>query len=83
MYPQPRVCYHGHPFIVNVTSEQSIDVPLVNSTRKQKTFRKGTIVASYEEVQVPQPDSINTTRRRIHNDLLPQNDTTSKKGTRV
>ncbi len=61
MYPQPRFCHHGHPFIVNVTSEQSIYVPLVNSTRKQKTFRKGTIVASYEEVQVPPPDNVNAT----------------------
>ncbi len=83
MYPQPRFCHHSHPFIVNVTGEQSIYAPLVNSTEKQKTFRKGTIVASYEEVKVPPPDRVNATRRCIHNDLLPQNDTTSKKGTRV
>ncbi len=83
MYPQPRFCHHSHPFIANVTSEQSIYVPLVNSTKKRKTFRKGTIVASYEEVKVPPSDRVNATRRRIHNDLLPQNDTTSKKGTCV
>ncbi len=34
-------------------------------------------------MQVPQTDNINATRRGNHNDLLPQNDTTSKKGTRV
>ncbi len=83
VYPQPRFCHNSHPFIVNVTSEQSIYVPLDNSTKKQKTFRKGTIVVLYEEVKIPPSNSVNATRRCIHNDLLPQNDTTSEKGTRV
>ncbi len=38
--------------------------------------------ASYEEVKVPPPISVNATQR-IHNDLLPQNDQTSGKGTRT
>ncbi len=69
-------------YIVNVTNERSIYVPLTNPTRKQRTFKKGTIVASYEEVKVPPPASVNATRS-IHNDLLPQNDKTSKKGART
>ncbi len=82
VYPQPRFSQGSHPFIVNVSNERSIYVPLANPTRKQKTLKKGTIVASYEEVKVPPPVSVNATRR-IHNDLLPRNDKTSKKGTRT
>ncbi len=68
--------------VVNVTNERSIYVPLANLTRKHKIFKKGTIVASYEEVKVPPPISVNAIQR-IHNDLLPQNDKTSEKGTRA
>ncbi len=50
--------------------------------RENREHSKGTTVASYEEVKVPPPISVNATRR-IHNDLLPQNDKTSKKGTRT
>ncbi len=39
-------------------------------------------MASYEEVKVPPPSSVNATQR-IHNDLLPQNDKTTEKGTRA
>ncbi len=83
VYPQSRFCHISHPFTVNFTNERSIYVPLVNPTRKQKTLKRGTIVASYEEVKVPPPSSVNATRRRIHNDLLPQNYQTSEKGTRT
>ncbi len=83
VYPQPRFCHSSHPFIVNVTSEQSIYVPLVNPTKNHMTFKRGTIGASYEEVKVPPSSSVNATRRCIHNDLLPQNYSTSEKGTRV
>ncbi len=83
VYPQPRFSHSSHPFIVNVTSEQSIYVPLANTTKKQRTLKKGTIVASYEEVKVPPSSNVNATRRCIHNDLLPQNESTSEKGTRV
>ncbi len=79
-YPQPRFSQSSHSFIVNVTNEKSIYVPLANPTRNQKTFKKGTIVASHEEVKVPPPISVNATQR-IHNNLLPQNDQTSEKGT--
>ncbi len=82
VYPQPRFSQSSHPFIVNVTNERSIYVPLANPMRKQRTLKKGTIVASYEEVKVPPPVSVNATRR-IHNDLLPQNDKTPEKETRT
>ncbi len=82
VYPQPQFSQGSHPFIVNVTNERSIYVPLANSPRKQKTLKKGTIVASYEEVKVPPPISVNATQR-IHNDLLPQKGKTSEKGTRT
>ncbi len=82
VYPQPRCSQSSHPFIVNVTNERFIYVPLANPTRKLKTLKKGTIVASYEEVKVPPPIIVNATQR-IHNDLLPQNDQTSGKGTRT
>ncbi len=83
VYPQPRFCHSSHPFIVSVTSEQSIHVLLVNPTKKQRTLKKGTIVASYEEVKVPPSSNVSAIRRCIHSDLLPQNDSTSEKGIRV
>ncbi len=46
VYSQPRFSQSSHPFIVNVTNERSIHVPLANPTRKQKTLKKGTIVTS-------------------------------------
>ncbi len=67
VYPWPRFSQSSHPFIVNVTNERSIYVPLANPTRKQKTFRKGTIVASYEEVKESPSINVNATQR-IHND---------------
>ncbi len=82
VYRQPRFSHSSHPFIVNVTNERSIYVPLANPTRKQKIIKKGTIEASYEEVKVPPPSSVNAIRR-IHNDLLPQNGKISEKGTRA
>ncbi len=82
VYPQLRFSQNSHPFIVNVTNGRSICVLLANPTRKQKTIKKDTIVASYEEVKVPPPISLNATQR-INNDLLPQNYQTSEKGTRT
>ncbi len=82
VHPQSCFSHNSLPFLVNVTDENTIHVPLVNPTKAQKTFKKGTIVASYEEVDVPPPSEVRATRR-IHNDLLPQNDQSVQKGTRV
>ncbi len=40
VYPQPRFSKSSHSFIINVTNERSICVPLVNPTRKQRTLKK-------------------------------------------
>ncbi len=54
----------------------------VNTKKTQKTFKKGTIIASYKEMDVSPPSEVRATRR-IHNDLLPQSDQTVQKSTRV
>ncbi len=82
VYPQPRCSQSSHPYLVQVTAEQSIYLPLANPTKKQKIFRKGTIVASYEKVEVPSPPKVNAIHQ-IHNDLLPHNDCVNQNGTRV
>ncbi len=82
VYPQSQFSQSNHPFLVNVTSEQSIYVTLANPTKMQKVFKRGTIVASYEEVKMPLPDRVNA-NQCIHNNLVPQDDQTSETGTRV
>ncbi len=52
------------------------------SHKKPRTFERGTFVAPYEVVKVPFPSTI-ATIYRIHNDLLPQTDQITQKGTRV
>ncbi len=64
VHPQSRFSHNSLIFLVSVTDENTIHVTLVNPTKTQKTFKKGTIVVSYEEEYVG-------ATRRIHNDLHP------------
>ncbi len=71
---QPSLLGSGHCGTVHLS--------LANPTEKQEIFRKGTIVASYERVEVPSPPRVNAIHQ-IHNDLLPHNVCVNQNGTRV
>ena len=53
----------------------------MNHTKREKTYRQGTILGSYEKVQEPVPMKINATHQ-IHNELLPKSDDVKGEGTR-
>ena len=54
----------------------------MNSSNREKVFKPGTILGSYEAATAPPPQSVRATRE-IHNDLLPQNDHVTGQGTRT
>ncbi len=81
VHPQPRFSHSSYPFLVQVTSEGHIYLPLTNGSKSDKIFKAGTILGSTEEAaSIPSPQVHATTQ--IHNDLLPHNDQVKHRGTR-
>ncbi len=46
VYPQSRFSHSSYPFLVQVTSENHIYLPLTNSSKSDKKFKAGTILGS-------------------------------------
>ncbi len=72
IYPQPLTSHNGHPCLVQVNGENTIHIPVTNSSKKETILKRGTCLGSYEKVE--QPTSLAIRTREIHNDLLPHND---------
>ena len=82
VYPQSRVSQNSHPCLVQVGSEGRVCLVFTNSTKKEKIFRRGTIVGSYEAVEDPGYPKVNLAQQ-IYNDLVPSNDHIPNPGTRT
>lgn len=81
IHPQPRFTHNSHPFVVSVTPDNTIYILLVNHIKIKKTFKRSTIVASYEKVEVSEEDTIHAIHP-LHSDLIPTDDTTTQQGAR-
>ena len=82
IYPQPRFFQNTKPCLVKVNEENNILLPLMNHSKKEKTYNKGTILGSYEKVEDPISLRVNATHQ-IHNELVPKSDDVKEEGTRI
>ncbi len=82
VHPQPRFSHSSYPFLVQVTSDNYIYLPLTNSSKNDKFFKAGTILGSVEMAELIPSPQVNA-NNQIHNDLLPHNDQVKHPGTRI
>ncbi len=62
VHPQPRFSHSSYPFLVQVTSEGHIYLPLINGSKSDKIFKAGTILGSIEKAEsIPSPQVHATT----------------------
>ncbi len=81
IYPQSRFSHNSNPFLVKVTPEQSLCLPIINHMKKERIFRRESILTSYDWVDAPSPNQVHETHQ-IHNDL-PQNNRVKQKGSQA
>ncbi len=72
-HPQPRFSHSSYPFLVKVTSDNHIYLPLTNISKRDKNFKAGKILGSIEKAEfIPSPQL--NAANEIHNDHFPHND---------
>ncbi len=82
IHPQPRFSHSSYPFLVQVTLDNHIYLPLTNSSKSDKIFKDGTTLGSVEKADLISSTQVNATNQ-IHNDLLLHNDQVEHPGTHI
>ncbi len=63
LHPQPRFSHSSYPFLVKVTSEGHVYIPLTNGSISDKIFKTGTILGLIEKAElIPSPQVHATTQ---------------------